>query len=439
MNILITFCNTIDTPGYPNLGVINIETKEFHVVELPAEINQTGMLGLALSSRYVFAGLQHVDGGVEGYQSPPALLIFNRSDLKLVSVYRLTLVKDIHSFYLHQDEKMLYIVSSGTDDIIRLHLDDSNVISEETFWSPSLEVTKADTFHLNSIYLHHDDIFVSGFGLKEIPEDWNSAHNGFIYNVSRGKEIISGLEQPHSIDVIDHRIAFCESRNKMLRFVGEEKSLVLPGYARGLCHHEEHLYVGTSASRKKSKSTGKPVTGTAISPGGCTLSQVDINSLEITYSWDLNDYAVEIYELMLVPDVSHWPLVIPRNYRGEFQQTWMYRTQLAIQEIRQVITSGTTLLLVDDGLLEISERMLPGFAILPFLEHAGQRWGPPADDGVGISELERMRHLGAKYIVFAWPSFWWLDHYKSLHQYLIGHFSLVAETDNVVVFNMDKT
>ncbi len=439
MNILISFCNTIDTPGYPNLGVINIETKEFNVIALPPEINQTGMLGLALSSKYLFAGLQHVDGGVEGYNSPPALLIFNRLDLKLVSSYRLTLVKDIHSFLLLKDEKTLYIVSSGTDDIIRLHFEDSNVISEEIFWSPSLEDYKEDTFHINSINAHKGDILVSGFGLKEIPDDWNSAHNGFIYNVTRGKEIISGLEQPHSIDVIGNHIAFCESRTKKIRFIGEERSLVLPGYARGLCHHDDHLYVGTSASRKKSKSTGKPTIGTAISPGGCTISQVNVKTLEIGHSWDLNDYAVEIYELMLVPDVSLWPLEVPRNYREEFQHSWMYRTQLVAQEIRDTVTLGETILLVDDGLLQISERMLPGYQILPFIENAGQYWGSPADDGVGISELERMRHSGAKYIVFAWPSFWWLDHYKSLHQYLKQHYSLVAETENAVVFNLEKT
>ncbi len=439
MNILITFCNTIDTPGYPNLGVIDIETKEFKIVELPPEISQTGMLGLAMSSKYLFAGLQHIKGGAEGYDSPPALLVFDIKDCKLVSMYPLTLVKDIHSFLLLPDEKTLYIVSSGTDEIIRLHLEDATVTSEEFYWSPSLQNERKDTFHINSVYGHRNDILVSGFGVKETADDWNSAHDGFIYNVTRGKEIISGLEQPHSIAVIGNQIAFCESRNKKLRFVGDERSLGLPGYARGLCHHEDRIYAGTSASRKKSKSTGKAMIGTAISPGGCTISQISGDTLAIQYAWDLNEYAVEIYELMLVPDVSNWPLVSPRNYREEFQETWIYRTQTAAQQIHEHLPARATFILVDDNVLQIGERMLPGYTSIPFLEKDGQHWGPPADDGIGISELERMRHSAAKYIVIAWPAFWWLDHYKAFHQYLLQQYRQVAETENIIVFDLQKS
>src|SRR5690349_1489448 len=120
MNILISFCNTIETPGYPNLGVIDLETKEFSVLHIDPSISQTGMTGLAMTSKYLLVGLQHRQGGTEGYNSPAILLFFDRHDFKLRNVHPLDLVRDIHSFLWLEDESMLYIVSSGTDEIIEL-------------------------------------------------------------------------------------------------------------------------------------------------------------------------------------------------------------------------------------------------------------------------------------------------------------------------------
>ncbi|MDQ3015468.1 MAG: TIGR03032 family protein [Bacteroidota bacterium] len=438
MNILITFCNTIDTPTYPNLGVLDIITKEFKIVNLPPEILQTGMLGLAMSSKYLFVGLQHSASGKVGVIGPPAVLVFDLRTFNLVSQYPLALVKDIHSFLLSPDERTLYVVSSGTDEIIRLTLHGAEIIHEEIFWSLALEKTGTDTFHINSISLYKSDILVSGFGLKEIANDWNTANNGFIYNVTKGKEIASGLKQPHSICGIGFSIAFCESRNKVLRFVDDDRTVILPGYTRGLCFYKDKIYVGTSASRKKSKSTGKPTIGTAISPGGCTISEIDMDSLDVLYTWDLNDYAVEIYEFMLVPDVSNWPLISPRNYREEFQQSWIYKTRSAIEDLKEIIPEGSKFLFVDDNLLQISETMLAGRTYFSFTEKDGMYWGPPVDDTTSITELERMRSNGTQYIVFAWPSYWWLDHYVEFHQYLSEHYFKVFESDNILIFDLQK-
>ena len=73
---------------------------------------------------------------------------------------------------------------------------------------------------------------------------------------------------------------------------------------------------------------------------------------------------------------------------------------------------------------------------VPFLERDGQYWGPPPDGDTGIQELERLRKLGADFIVFVWTAFWWLDYYAELHNYLRSRFRCVLENDRMVAFDL---
>jgi len=36
--------------------------------------------------------------------------------------------------------------------------------------------------------------------------------------------------------------------------------------------------------------------------------------------------------------------------------------------------------------------------------------------------------------VFAWPSFWWLEHYREFHRQLRATFHLLMENERLVVF-----
>jgi hypothetical protein len=45
-----------------------------------------------------------------------------------------------------------------------------------------------------------------------------------------------------------------------------------------------------------------------------------------------------------------------------------------------------------------------------------------------------LRRAGAGFMVFAWPAFWWLEHYIGLNQYLRSNFHCVLENDRLVVF-----
>jgi hypothetical protein len=106
----------------------------------------------------------------------------------------------------------------------------------------------------------------------------------------------------------------------------------------------------------------------------------------------------------------------------------------AIRDLESLIPLQDTLILVDQA-----ELGYVGRTSVPFVERDGKYWGPPADDMAAIQEFERLRSAGATFIVFAWPAFWWLDHYPGLNRYLRSRFRFVVQNDRVAVFDLRCT
>jgi hypothetical protein len=79
---------------------------------------------------------------------------------------------------------------------------------------------------------------------------------------------------------------------------------------------------------------------------------------------------------------------------------------------------GSTVLVVSKGdnhLVELPERRGWHFP----QDEGGQYAGfHPADGDAAVRDLQRLRHLGAQFIVFPEPSYWWLDYYESLTKHL---------------------
>jgi hypothetical protein len=103
-------------------------------------------------------------------------------------------------------------------------------------------------------------------------------------------------------------------------------------------------------------------------------------------------------------------------------------------EIADLVAAGGAFVLVDERWL--APEALPERRAIPFLERDGQYWGPPADDPTAIRELERLRRAGAGHIVFAWPAFWWLEHYAGFHRHLRSRFRCALENERLVVFDL---
>ena len=104
------------------------------------------------------------------------------------------------------------------------------------------------------------------------------------------------------------------------------------------------------------------------------------------------------------------------------------------QESCAIVPVGESFILVDDG--EYGVEAIPGRSGLPFLEHDGIYWGEPVDDDQAVRELERLRDSGSAFLIFAWVSFWWLEHYTKFHEYLRSRFHCVKENDCVIVFDI---
>lgn len=131
---------------------------------------------------------------------------------------------------------------------------------------------------------------------------------------------------------------------------------------------------------------------------------------------------------------SQLSLVHPRKYLKAVAE--MRQLVLTAQDLAAVIPPGDRFILVDDD--AVRGELAVGSRAIPFLERDGQYWGPPADDMTAIQELERLRGAGAAFIVFAWPSFWWLDYYSGFHEYLRSRFPCLPRTDRVVVFDLRR-
>jgi len=107
----------------------------------------------------------------------------------------------------------------------------------------------------------------------------------------------------------------------------------------------------------------------------------------------------------------------------------------ANQTIAALVSLGSAFILADEDKWETGEFVL-GHRRIPILEKDGHYWGKPLDSETAIREVERLRQAGAAFIVFAWPSFWWLDYYSGLSRHLRSTFPCVLENERLVAFDL---
>jgi SAM-dependent methyltransferase len=136
---------------------------------------------------------------------------------------------------------------------------------------------------------------------------------------------------------------------------------------------------------------------------------------------------------------SQLSLVHPRRYLEaiDWMRRWVDDAQSSAQELAVLIPPADTFILVDQG--ELGNLAGFGRGTIPFLEHNGEYWGPPPDDATAVREFERLRRLGASYIVFVRPAFWWLDYYCGFTSHLRSNFRCVLENERIVAFDLRLT
>jgi hypothetical protein len=158
-------------------------------------------------------------------------------------------------------------------------------------------------------------------------------------------------------------------------------------------------------------------------------------SMEKRVRGSLVRYERRFLTLSRVVKERGWAAEVENWERGNAYLQWMRKADEMFRELKGIVGADQMVILVDEeqcgGAQALTDRR-----VLPFLEKDGRYWGMPADDAAAVSELERMRREGARFIAFAWPAFWWLDHYAGLKCRLEG--SCVLHNERLKVFDLEK-
>jgi hypothetical protein len=180
----------------------------------------------------------------------------------------------------------------------------------------------------------------------------------------------------------------------------------------------------------------------------CVYGSLRYNKDRFLYVYDthvrnVKDYFRSRPEDLLILDIcggdgweklcSFLGLPIPEA-RFPHANPWISGLRLVPQHLAALIPQEETFIFVDQNCL--GREVTAGRRTIPFLERDGRSWGAPPNDETAIRELERLRRSGASFIVFAWPAFWWLDHYTGLRDYLRSSFRCVMENEFLVAFDL---
>jgi glycosyltransferase involved in cell wall biosynthesis len=114
---------------------------------------------------------------------------------------------------------------------------------------------------------------------------------------------------------------------------------------------------------------------------------------------------------------------------------WSRKISNAEKDLKSVVSTSNPIIMVDQG--EIDPGAFLGWRKIPFPESDGEYWGLPASDSDAIQELERLRSNGFRYIVFAWPAYWWFHHYTVFYQYLRSKYKCIFQNNRILVFDLN--
>lgn len=271
ITLLVSFCNVRDFVR-PVLATVTIEKgKETEVrwIQGGGIPPLRGATGLCYWRDLVCVAHQRA------LKSPPGFVILDPNrDFRVVS--RGKLPAGPHSVCARGDD--LYIVVTGRDSVYR-----ATPMGEgwevERHWTFPGSSGEDDQNHINSVAIIDGRLCVSGFGAKTF-DQWNSAKDGFVYDVDNCEFVWKGIHHPHSLFVeardAQRNVWICESaKNNLLSRAGP-RIKVPSTYLRGLARANENFYVGSSRRRLVSESTGARTSSHAKGDyaGSCSISRI---------------------------------------------------------------------------------------------------------------------------------------------------------------------
>jgi acetolactate synthase-1/2/3 large subunit len=176
--------------------------------------------------------------------------------------------------------------------------------SNRIVWiSPSGEIVRAwrapgrgDAWHLNGLLQQDGDLYVCAFGKFSRHREWSFGitGTGFVRNLTRERDVVTGLSAPHHPRFFDDRWCVCNSGRRELvqldpKGLHVERRLQLQGWTRGLVVGDDLLFVGESSNRTDGAAEPQSATVALVSRADWRL----IGRVEVPCS--------EIYDVVLAP------------------------------------------------------------------------------------------------------------------------------------------
>ena len=126
------------------------------------------------------------------------------------------------------------------------------------------------------------------------------------------------------------------------------------------------------------------------------------------------------------------------NIENWEQNSWLKRLSRSIKDIKKFVPEKGRILLADDDQWQLADE-IAGRKIVHFTENENQYWGPPADDNEAIQEIKNQMRKKTGFIFFAWPAFWWLEHYKLMYAWLQEKHECIIQDDRLVGFKLKES
>ena len=129
-------------------------------------------------------------------------------------------------------------------------------------------------------------------------------------------------------------------------------------------------------------------------------------------------------------------LVHPTKYLAQVE--WSDRLQQTLLELNEIAGCDEALILVDEDQLRWIVQTVR--RTIPFPELNEHYAGAPVDSAAAMHELTRLReeNSDARFLVFAWPAFWWLDYYQEFADFLRTSFLISIENERLIIFDLHR-
>ena len=297
-SLLISFCNQSSSPDFSLCLFDRTDrtSRWISFTELEAQY-RSGFAGVCGIARVATNAVVATQG------ASPLLAIIDVSKATILQYVELVKCRDPHSLvYLGG---YVYVVSTGTNEIYRVLVDDEKLGNEELFWSYPEVSCEQDEIHLNGLTVDNGNLIASCFGPRNAEGSWGS--DGRVFYIESGRTIIDTLRQPHSPIVSNDHLLVAESAAFKVHVYRKtdtrwepERAISLSGYTRGLALSGDELVVGISASRELSRSQGKFLYAKQSEPMDSKLVAVDLRTGDISWFLDLLLYGREPYDLCAI-------------------------------------------------------------------------------------------------------------------------------------------